>query len=291
MKRILLFLATNLAVVLVLSIVTSIVLPLLGIKPGGLAGLWVFALIFGFGGAIISLLISRWMAIRSTGAQVIEQPRNGTEQWLLETVARQAAEAGIPMPQVAIYDSPDINAFSTGPSKNKSLVAVSTGLIQQMNQDEAEAVLGHEIAHIANGDMVTLTLIQGVVNTFVIFIARAIAMVIDNFLRSDDEEGGGLGMFAYMAVVFVLEAILGVGASIIVAWFSRQREFRADEGGARLAGREKMIHALQRLQQSHEESHLQGSLMAFGINGGQTMAEMFMSHPPLEKRIAHLRQL
>lgn len=291
MKRILLFLATNLAVVLVLSIVTSIVLPLLGIKPGGLAGLWVFALIFGFGGAIISLLISRWMAIRSTGAQVIEQPRNGTEQWLLETVARQAAEAGIPMPQVAIYDSPDINAFATGPSKNKSLVAVSTGLIQQMNQDEAEAVLGHEIAHIANGDMVTLTLIQGVVNTFVIFIARAIAMVIDNFLRSDDEEGGGLGMFAYMAVVFVLEAILGVGASIIVAWFSRQREFRADEGGARLAGREKMIHALQRLQQSHEESHLQGSLMAFGINGGQTMAEMFMSHPPLEKRIAHLRQL
>lgn len=291
MKRILLFLATNLAVVLVLSIVTSIVLPLLGIKPGGLAGLWVFAMIFGFGGAIISLLISRWMAIRSTGAQVIEQPRNGTEQWLLETVARQAAEAGIPMPQVAIYDSPDINAFATGPSKNKSLVAVSTGLIQQMNQDEAEAVLGHEIAHIANGDMVTLTLIQGVVNTFVIFIARAIAMVIDNFLRSDDEEGGGLGMFAYMAVVFVLEAILGVGASMIVAWFSRQREFRADEGGARLAGREKMIHALQRLQQSHEESHLQGSLMAFGINGGQTMAEMFMSHPPLEKRIAHLRQL
>ena len=291
MKRILLFLATNLAVVLVLSIVTSIVLPLLGIKPGGLAGLWVFAMIFGFGGAIISLLISRWMAIRSTGAQVIEQPRNGTEQWLLETVARQAAEAGIPMPQVAIYDSPDINAFATGPSKNKSLIAVSTGLIRQMKQDEAEAVLGHEIAHIANGDMVTLTLIQGVVNTFVIFIARAIAMVIDNFLRSDDEEGGGLGMFAYMAVVFVLEAILGVGASIIVAWFSRQREFRADEGGARLAGREKMIHALQRLQQSHEESHLQGSLMAFGINGGQTMAEMFMSHPPLEKRIAHLRQL
>ena len=291
MKRILLFLATNLAVVLVLGIVTSIVLPLLGIKPGGLAGLWVFAMIFGFGGAIISLLISRWMAIRSTGAQVIEQPRNGTEQWLLETVTRQAAEAGIPMPQVAIYDSPDINAFATGPSKNKSLVAVSTGLIQQMNQDEAEAVLGHEIAHIANGDMVTLTLIQGVVNTFVIFIARAIAMVIDNFLRSDDEEGGGLGMFAYMAVVFVLEAILGVGASMIVAWFSRQREFRADEGGARLAGREKMIHALQRLQQSHEESHLQGSLMAFGINGGQTMAEMFMSHPPLEKRIAHLRQL
>lgn len=291
MKRILLFLATNLAVVLVLGIVTSIVLPLLGIKPGGLAGLWVFAMIFGFGGAIISLLISRWMAIRSTGAQVIEQPRNGTEQWLLETVTRQAAEAGIPKPQVAIYDSPDINAFATGPSKNKSLVAVSTGLIRQMKQDEAEAVLGHEIAHIANGDMVTLTLIQGVVNTFVIFIARAIAMVIDNFLRSDDEEGGGLGMFAYMAVVFVLEAILGVGASIIVAWFSRQREFRADEGGARLAGREKMIHALQRLQQSHEESHLQGSLMAFGINGGQTMAEMFMSHPPLEKRIAHLRQL
>lgn len=290
MKRILLFLATNLAVVLVLGIVTSVVLPLLGVKSGGLAGLWVFAMIFGFGGAFISLLISRWMALRSTGAQVIEQPQNGTEQWLMETVARQSEAAGIPMPQVAIYDSPDINAFATGPSKSKALVAISSGLIQNMNQDEAEAVVAHEISHIANGDMVTLTLIQGVVNTFVIFIARAIAMVIDNFLSSDDEEGSGLGMFAYMAVVFVLEAILGVGASIIVAWFSRQREYRADEGGASLAGREKMIHALQRLQQS-QESHLQGSLMAFGINSGRSMAEMFMSHPPLEKRIAHLREL
>ncbi len=288
MKRIVLLLMTNLAVVLVLGIVTSIALPLLGIKTGGLAGLWVFALIFGFGGAFISLLISRWMAIKSTGAQVIEQPRNGTEQWLMDTVGRQAAAAGIPMPQVAIYNSPEINAFATGPSKSKSLVAISTGLIQQMTQDEAEAVVAHEISHVANGDMVTLTLIQGVVNTFVIFIARAVAMIIDNFLRSDDEQGGGLGMFAYMAIVFVLEAILGIGASMIVAWFSRQREFRADEGGAYLAGRDKMVAALQRLQTSHGESHLQGSMTAFGINGGRSIAEMFMSHPPLEKRIAHL---
>ncbi len=288
MKRIVLLLMTNLAVVLVLGIVTSIALPLLGIKTGGLAGLWVFALIFGFGGAFISLLISRWMAIKSTGAQVIEQPRNGTEQWLMDTVGRQAAAAGIPMPQVAIYNSPEINAFATGPSKSKSLVAISTGLIQQMTQDEAEAVVAHEISHVANGDMVTLTLIQGVVNTFVIFIARAVAMIIDNFLRSDDEQGGGLGMFAYMAIVFVLEAILGIGASMIVAWFSRQREYRADEGGAYLAGRDKMVAALQRLQTSHGESHLQGSMTAFGINGGRSIAEMFMSHPPLEKRIAHL---
>ncbi len=291
MKRILLFLATNLAVVLVLGIVTNIVLPLLGLNTRGMGGLLVFAMIFGFGGAFISLMISRWMAIKSTGAQVIEQPQNGTEQWLMETVARQAQTAGIAMPQVAIYDSPDINAFATGPSRNKALVAVSTGLIRSMTQDEAEAVVGHEISHVANGDMVTLTLIQGVVNTFVIFIARAIAMVIDNFLRGDDEEGGGLGMFAYMAVVFVLEAILGIGASVIVAWFSRQREFRADEGGARLAGREKMVAALQRLQQSHDDPQLEGSLTAFGINGGSRMAEMFMSHPPLEKRIAHLRNL
>ncbi len=288
MKRIVLLLMTNLAVVLVLGIVTSIVLPMLGVKTGGLAGLWVFAMIFGFGGAFISLLISRWMAIKSTGAQVIEQPRNGTEQWLMDTVARQAAVAGIPMPQVAIYNSPEINAFATGPSKSKSLVAISTGLIQQMTQDEAEAVVAHEISHVANGDMVTLTLIQGVVNTFVIFIARAVAMIIDNFLRSDDEQGGGLGTFAYMAIVFVLEAILGIGASMIVAWFSRQREFRADEGGAYLAGRDKMVAALRRLQGSHDESHLQGSLTAFGINGGRSIAEMFMSHPPLEKRIAHL---
>ena len=289
MKRIMLFLATNLAIVLLLGIVTSVVLPMLGLNTRGYGGLLVFAMIFGFGGSFISLAISRWIALRSTGAQVIEQPRNQTEQWLMETVSRQAQAAGIAMPQVAVYDSPEVNAFATGPSKNKSLVAVSTGLIHNMTQDEAEAVLGHEISHVANGDMVTLTLIQGVVNTFVIFIARAIAMVIDNFLRGDDDEGG-LGMFAYMGVVFVLEMILGIGASVIVAWFSRQREYRADEGGASLAGRQKMIAALQRLQQG-QESQLQGSLMAFGINGKRSMAEMFLSHPPLEKRIAHLQSL
>ena len=289
MKRIALFLATNLAVVLVLGLVTSLVLPLFGLNTRGLGGIFVLALIFGFGGSFISLAISKWMALRSTGAEVIEQPRNATQQWLLDTVARQAQAAGIGMPQVAMYDSPDINAFATGASKNNALVAVSSGLIRNMSQDEAEAVLGHEISHIANGDMVTLTLIQGVVNTFVIFIARAIAMVIDNFMRGDDEEGG-LGTFAYMGVVFFLEAILGIGASIIVMWFSRQREFRADEGGAHLAGREKMVAALRRLQQSYEPQ-LEGSMMAFGINGKRSMSEMFLSHPPLEKRIAHLQSL
>ncbi len=287
MKRILLFIATNLAVVLVLGIVTSIVLPLLGLNTQGLSGLFVFALIFGFGGAFISLAISKWMALRTTGAQVIEQPRDATEHWLMETVSRQAQAAGIAMPQVAVYDSADINAFATGPSRNNSLVAVSTGLLHSMSQDEAEAVLGHEVSHVANGDMVTLTLIQGVVNTFVIFIARAIAMVIDNFLRND-EEGGGLGMFAYMGVVFFLEAILGIGASIIVMWFSRQREFRADEGGADLAGRHKMIAALRRLQ-GDQEPQMEGTLAAFCISGKRGLSEMFLSHPPLEKRIAHLQ--
>ncbi|MCL6271032.1 protease HtpX [Sansalvadorimonas sp. 2012CJ34-2] len=289
MKRILLFVATNLAVVLVLGIVTSIVLPMLGLNTQGMSGLFVFALIFGFGGAFISLAISKWMALRSTGAQVIEQPRNATEHWLMETVSRQAQSAGIAMPQVAVYDAPDVNAFATGPSRNNALVAVSTGLLRNMSQDEAEAVLGHEISHVANGDMVTLTLIQGVVNTFVIFIARAIAMMINNFLRND-EEGGGLGMFAYMGVVFVLEAILGIGASIIVMWFSRQREFRADEGGANLAGRHKMIAALRRLQGS-QEPQMEGSLAAFCISGKRGISELFLSHPPLEKRIAHLQSL
>ena len=289
MKRVLLFLATNLAIVLVLGIVASIVMPMLGLNPRSYSGLLVFAMIFGFGGSFISLAISKWMAIRSTGAVVIEQPSNATEQWLLETVARQAQAAGIAMPQVAIFDSADVNAFATGASKNKALVAVSSGLIRNMTQDEAEAVLGHEISHVANGDMVTLTLIQGVVNTFVIFIARAIAMAIDTFLKRDDEEGG-LGMFAYMGVVFVLEAILGIGASIIVMWFSRYREYRADEGGAHLAGRQKMIAALQRLQQG-QEPQMEGSLMAFGISGKRSMSELFMSHPPLEKRIAHLQSL
>jgi heat shock protein HtpX len=219
------------------------------------------------------------MALRSTGAQIIEQPRSPTEIWLVDTVKRQARDAGIGMPDVAIYDSPDVNAFATGMNRNKALVAVSTGLINSMSREEAEAVLGHEVSHVANGDMVTLTLIQGVVNTFVIFLARIIASVIGDRER---------GAFAYMATVFALEMVFGILASTIVAWFSRQREYRADAGGARLAGREKMIAALERLKMSHE-STLQGQLTAFGINGKKTMGELFMSHPPLEKRIEALR--
>ncbi|MCC7515841.1 MAG: protease HtpX [Pseudomonadales bacterium] len=280
MKRIFLFLATNLAVVLVLGIVLSVLQSYLGISRNSTAGLLLLAFVFGMGGSVISLMMSKWMALRATGAQVIEQPRNQTEAWLVETVRRQAQAAGIGMPDVAVYDSPDINAFATGMKRNSALVAVSTGLLHSMNSDEAEAVLGHEVSHIANGDMVTLTLIQGVVNTFVIFLARVVAQLIG------DRDRGAL---AYMATVFVLEMVFGIVASTIVAWFSRQREFRADAGGASLAGREKMIAALERLKMSHE-STLEGQMMAFGINGkSKTLSELFMSHPPLEKRIAALR--
>ncbi|OQX37914.1 MAG: zinc metalloprotease HtpX [Oceanospirillales bacterium LUC14_002_19_P2] len=289
MKRIVLFLTTNLAVILVLSIVLNLVYTMFGINRSSMGGLLVLAAVFGFGGSLISLFMSKWMALRSTGAQVIEQPRNATEKWLLDTVARQAQSAGIGMPQVAIYNAPDMNAFATGANRNNALVAVSTGLLNNMNADEAEAVLGHEISHVANGDMITLTLIQGVVNTFVIFLARLIAGAIDNVMRNNNEEGQGLGGFAYMGIVMVLEMVFGVLASVIVMWFSRQREYRADAGGANLAGRQKMIAALQRLQ-NNMEPQLEGSLMAFGISGKHGVAEWFMSHPPLEKRIAALQQ-
>ncbi|MGL5665238.1 MAG: protease HtpX, partial [Shewanella sp.] len=205
------------------------------------------------------------------------------------TVARQAQQAGIKMPEVAIYQSPEMNAFATGPSKDNSLVAVSTGLLYGMSQDEVEGVLAHEVSHVANGDMVTLTLIQGVVNTFVIFAARVVAGIINNFVSSNDEEGEGLGMFAYMAVVFVLDMLFGILASIIVAYFSRIREYRADEGAARLAGKHKMIAALERLRQGPESSAMPAQMSAFGINGKRSMAELMMSHPPLEKRIAALQ--
>ncbi len=251
-----------------------------------MGGIFILATIFGFGGAFISLLLSKWMAIRSTGATVIKQPSNPQEQWLLNTVRRQADMAGIGMPQVAIYTANDINAFATGAKRNNALIAVSTGLLNNMTQDEAEAVLGHEVSHIANGDMVTMTLIQGVLNTFVIFLARIIAMAIDGFFRKDDD-GEGLGFFAYMATVFVLEIVFGLIASVIVMWFSRQREYRADSGGAQLAGRQKMINALKRLQHN-SEPELEGSLMAFGINGKKGLGEWLMSHPPLKKRIAAL---
>lgn len=289
MLRIVLFLATNLAIILVLSIVMSVVMPALGVDTSGYMGLLIFAALFGFGGSFISLLLSRWMAKRSTGAQVISQPRTNREVWLMNTVERQARQAAIPMPEVAIYHAPEPNAFATGASKASSLVAVSTGLLQSMTDDEIEAVLAHEVSHIANGDMVTLTLIQGVVNTFVIFFARVIAGLINNATRSNSSSGQGLGTFAYFGIVMVLELVFGIVASMIVFWFSRQREFRADAGAAKLAGSDKMIAALRRLQGA-QESNLEGSMMAFGIQSKRAFNRLFMSHPPLAERIAALQQ-
>ena len=289
MKRVFLFLLTNLAIVLVLSFNARI----LGVdrfllaNGMNLGGLLVFAALFGFGGSLISLAISKWMAKMSTGARVIEQPSNAVEQWLVETVHRLAQNADIGMPEVAIYDAPEINAFATGASRNNALVAVSTGLLNSMSKDEAEAVLGHEITHVANGDMVTLALIQGVVNTFVIFFARIIGNLVDKVVFKN-EEGPGI---AYYVTSIVAELVLGILASIIVMWFSRQREFRADAGGAQLAGREKMIAALQRLKAAYEPSTLPEGVKAFGISGkeGGGLASLFLSHPPLEVRIEALR--
>ena len=283
--RILLYLATNLAILVLLGIVMSI----LGIDSASTSGLLVFAALFGMGGSFISLALSKWMAKKATKAQVIEQPSNQAEQWLVDTVRRQAEMAGIGMPEVAIYNAPEMNAFATGMKRDDALVAVSTGLLQNMNRDEVEGVLAHEVSHVANGDMVTLALIQGVLNTFVIFLSRMVAVVIDNFLRGD-EEGGGLGFMGYIAVTIVLELVLGLFASLIVMWFSRKREFRADSGAAHLAGRQKMIDALRRLQASHEPSKLPDQMAAFGIRpreGG--LAALFRSHPPLEDRIAALQ--
>jgi heat shock protein HtpX len=251
-----------------------------------LYGLLVMAAIFGFGGAFISLLISKWMARMATGARVIEVPSNMTERWLVDTVKRQAERAGIGMPEVAVYDSPEINAFATGWNRNNALVAVSTGLLNNMTQDEAEAVLGHEMSHVANGDMVTLTLIQGVLNTFVIFLSRVVGFVVDRVLLKN-ERGQGLGFFV---ATFVAQIVLGVLASMIVAWFSRQREFRADAGGADLAGRNKMIAALERLKMNHEQSQLPAQMSAFGISGGGGFMRLLMSHPPLDQRIGALRE-
>ena len=289
MKRVALFLMTNLAVVLVLSVVTSLLGVNRWITANGLnyESLLIFCAIFGFGGAFISLAMSKWVAKRSTGARVITQPQNSSEMWLLQTVERQARAAGIGMPEVAIFDAPEPNAFATGMSKNNALVAVSTGLLRTMSQDEVEAVLGHEVAHVANGDMVTLTLIQGVVNTFVMFLARVIGYAIDRAL-SGNRESSGPG-FGYMITVMVLEVLFGILASMIVAWFSRQREFRADAGGAHLAGKRKMISALQRLQAAQGQSSLPENMAAMGIAGGR-LAKMFSTHPPLEQRIAVLQQ-
>ncbi|WP_340648937.1 protease HtpX [Pseudoxanthomonas winnipegensis] len=283
--RIALFLLTNLAVLALASVVMS----LLGVNSASMAGLLVMAALFGFGGSIISLMMSKWMAKRATGAMVIETPRNEAEQWLLETVRRQAQAAGIGMPEVAVYEAPEINAFATGANRNNALVAVSTGLLRQMSRDEAEAVLGHEVSHVANGDMVTMALLQGVLNTFVIVLARVVGGVIDSYL-SGNREGNSRG-FAYYIIVFALEMVLGLFATMIAMWFSRRREFRADHGGATLAGRQKMIAALERLQANHSTSSLPAQVEAFGIAGGmgQGLKKLFLSHPPLPERIAALR--
>ncbi|SFK73275.1 protease HtpX [Lysobacter sp. cf310] len=286
-KRIALFLATNLAVLALLSIVLA-VLQSFGITTGRNGSLLIMATLFGFGGSFVSLLLSKWMAKRSTGAYVIEQPRNEAEQWLVNTVRRQAEAAGIGMPEVAIYDAPEINAFATGANRNNALVAVSTGLLRSMSRDEAEAVLGHEVSHVANGDMVTMALVQGVLNTFVIVLARLVGRVIDGYLSGNRDGGPGLG---YYVIVFVLDMVFGLFASMIAMWFSRYREFRADAGGARLAGRDKMIGALERLAQTYGESTLPKQVQAFGISGavGHGLSKLLRSHPPLEERITALR--
>ncbi len=292
MKRVFLFLVTNLAIVLVLSVTLRLlgVERILDAQGSGLNlnALLVFAAVFGFGGSLISLAISKWSARHLTGAQVITQPRTATEQWLVATVRRQAQQAGIAMPEVAIYDAPEINAFATGPSRNNALVAVSSGLLHNMSQDEAEAVLGHEISHVANGDMVTLALIQGVVNTFVIFFSRVIGHLVDRVVFKTERGHGP----AFWVTTIVAELVLGILASMIVAWFSRQREYRADAGGARLASGRKMIAALERLRMNHGEATLPDQMAAFGIAGGmgQGLRRLFMSHPPLEERIAVLQR-
>lgn len=287
MMRIALFLLTNLGVMLVFGLILS----LTGIQSSSVQGLMIMAGLFGFGGAFVSLLMSKWMALRSVGGEVIKQPRNETERWLMQTIAQQSQQAGIAMPQVAIYHAPDINAFATGARRDASLVAVSTGLLQNMSRDEAEAVLAHEISHIANGDMVTMTLIQGIVNTFVIFISRILAQIAAGFLSGDREEGesNNGNPMVYFVVSMVLELVFGIVASIITMWFSRHREFHADAGSARLVGREKMIAALQRLKTSYEPQEA-STMMAFCINGkSKSLTELFMSHPPLDKRIEALR--
>jgi heat shock protein HtpX len=292
MKRIALFLITNIAILVVLSIVLSLLgfTGILDETGRGLdyGSLLVFAAVFGFGGSLISLAISKWMAKRLTGAKVITSPRNQAEAWLVETVKNQATRAGIGMPEVAVYDSDAPNAFATGMSKNNALVAVSTGLMRSMTQDEVEAVLAHEVSHVANGDMVTLTLIQGVVNTFVIFISRVVGYFVDRVILKN-EEGLGLGFFI---TSIVAQIVFGILASVVVLYFSREREYRADAGGAKLAGREKMIAALEKLKRGVQEP-LPEQMSAFGINGkpeGHGLKLLFMTHPPLDDRIAALKR-
>jgi heat shock protein HtpX len=291
MMRILLFLATNAAVLVLISVVFQ-VLGIEGILAENgvdlnLQALLVMSAVIGFGGSFISLAMSKFMAKHSMGVQLIERPSNRTEQWLVDTVNRQARQAGIGMPEVGVFNSPEPNAFATGMSRNNALVAVSTGLLQNMSSDEVEAVLGHEVSHVANGDMVTMGLIQGVVNTFVIFLSRVIGHVVDRVVFKTERGYGP----AYYITSIVAQIFLSILASMIVMWFSRRREFRADAGGASLAGRGKMIAALQALQRAHEPHDLPGEFAAFGIAGGlgSGMKRLFMTHPPLEERIAALQ--
>ena len=288
MKRILLFLATNFAIL----IVASVTLRLLGVEPwlneNGIdfTSLLIFGAVIGFGGAFVSLALSRWMAKRAMGVQVIDQPRNEHEAWLLETVRRLAQQAGIGMPEVGWFQSPSPNAFATGARRDKSLVAVSTGLMERMSRAEVEAVLGHEVSHVANGDMVTLTLIQGVVNTFVFVASRLIGSVVDRVVFRNENGHGP----AFWITTIVAELVLAFLATMLVMWFSRQREFRADHGGASLAGRQNMISALQALGRAHTES-LPDKMAAFGISGrrGEGFRRLFSSHPPIEERVAALQ--
>jgi heat shock protein HtpX len=291
MKRIFLFIVTNLAVVALLGVVVYVIEQVFGVRlgQGGLGSLLVFAAVFGFGGALISLALSKWTAKRMMGVRLITQPQDETEVWLVETVRRLAAKSNLGMPEVGIFDSPEMNAFATGARRNAALVAVSTGLLRSMSRPQAEAVMGHEMTHVANGDMVTLALLQGVMNTFVIFLARIIGGLVDRAVFRNDREGGGLG---YFLTTMVAQLVLGILAGMIVAWYSRRREFRADHGGAELAGTGNMIGALEVLKSS-QGPPMPPQMQAFGINtGGEGgFARLFMSHPPLDERIAALRAM
>jgi heat shock protein HtpX len=289
MKRIFLLVVTNVAVMAVLALVVQVfgldrALARQGMDIGGLL---IISAIFGFGGAFISLLISKWMAKRAMGVRVITQPANEAEQWLVNTVRAQAEAAQIGMPEVGIFDSPEPNAFATGANKNSALVAVSTGLLRNMRREEVQAVLGHEVTHVANGDMVTLTLIQGVMNTFVFFLARIIGGLVDKVILKNDRDGGGIG---YFVTVIAAQIVLGFLAGMVVAWFSRKREFRADAGGAHLAGTNAMIGALEALKRVHSPTALPEQMKAFGIREGEVtgLRRLLMSHPPLDERIAAL---
>ena len=289
MQRVLLFLATNFAILIVLSIAMQVlgIDDMLAASNAGFntEGILAFSALFGFGGAFLSLAISKFMAKRAMGVRIIEQPSNDTERWIKSTVERFANQSNIGMPEVGIFDQPQPNAFATGMSRNNALVAVSTGLLHHMDRDEVEAVIGHEIAHVANGDMITMGLLQGVLNTFVIFLSRLGGFIVDRVILKN-QRGHGIG---YFVTTIVFQVLLSILASIITMWFSRRREFRADEGGAQLAGKSKMIRALKRLSQVSEPLDLEGEFAAFGISGRRTgLSALFLSHPPLEQRIRHL---